>query len=146
LTARTIEEQIDNNILTDRLLMTLSGFFGALALLLAAIGLYGVVSYAVTRRTREIGIRMALGAERGSVVRLVARYAIGLVLAGTAIGVPAAMVLTRLVQSFLFGVKAEDAGTMAGGSLVLLLAAGLASLAPTLRATRVDPMTALRHD
>jgi predicted permease len=146
LTARTIEQQIDNNILEDRLLMTLTGFFGSLALLLAAVGLYGVISYTVTRRTREIGIRMALGAERGSVVWLVARYALGLVLFGGAIGLPAAFGLTRLVLSFLFGVNPQEAGTMLAGSLALVLVAGLASLAPTLRATQVDPMVALRHD
>jgi ABC-type antimicrobial peptide transport system permease subunit len=89
---------------------------------------------------------MALGAERGSVVSLVARYALGLVLFGGAIGIPAAFGLTRLVQSFLFGVKPQDARTMVAGSLALVLVAALASLAPTLRATRVDPMVALRHD
>ena len=87
LTARTIEQQIDSDIPEDRLLMTLSGFFGGLALLLAAVGLYGVISYAVGRRTREIGIRMALGAERQSVDWLVTRYAVGLVLLGQALGV-----------------------------------------------------------
>ena len=146
LATRTIEQQIDNNVLEDRLLTTLSGFFGGLALLLAAVGLYGVISYAVTRRTREIGIRMALGAERSSVVWLVARYAAGLVLAGAAIGVPAALALSRLVKTFLYGISAQDPAAIAAATATLLLAAGVASLLPALRATKVDPMTALRHE
>src|SRR5262249_27967991 len=97
LSLRTIEKQIDNNIMTDPLMTTLSGCYGALALLLAAVGLYGVISYSVTRRTREIGIRMALGAEQGSVVWLVGRHAVALVLAGAAMGIPAALALSKLV-------------------------------------------------
>jgi predicted permease len=146
LSARSIEQEIDNNILVDRLLTTLSGFFGAMALLLAAVGLYGVISYAVTRRTREIGVRMALGAERGSVIWLVSRYAAALVLAGAAIGVPAALALSRLVKAFLFGITAQDPLTVAGSTLTLLAAAALASFVPTWRATRVDPMVTLRHE
>ena len=146
LSSRSIEQEVDNNILVDRLLTTLSGFFGGLALLLAAVGLYGVISYAVTRRTREIGLRMALGAERSSVIWLVARYATLLVLAGAAIGVPASLALSRLVKAFLFGVTAQDPFTIAGATLTLVLAATLAALLPTWRATRVDPMVALRHE
>ena len=146
MATRTIEQQIDNNVLEDRLLTTLSGFFGGLALLLAAVGLYGVISYAVTRRTREIGIRMALGAERSSVVWLVARYAAGVVLVGAAIGVPAALALSRLVKTFLYGISAQDPTAIVVATATLLLAAGVASLLPALRATKVDPMTALRHE
>jgi predicted permease len=143
---RTIEEFLDNNILVDRLLATLSGFFGLLALLLAAVGLYGVISYAVTRRTREIGVRMALGAERRSVLWLVARYAGGLVLAGAAIGIPAALALSKFVKSFLFGIGAQDAMAIAGATATLLVAAAVAAFVPARRATNVDPIVALRHE
>jgi predicted permease len=143
---RTIEEFIDNNILVDRLLATLSGFFGLLALLLAAVGLYGVISYAVTRRTREIGVRMALGAERGSVLWLVARYAGGLVLAGAAIGIPAALALSKYVKSFLFGIGAQDTMAITGATVTLLVATAVAAFVPARRATNVDPIVALRHE
>jgi predicted permease len=146
LSFRTIEQQIDNNIMEDRLMTTLSGFFGALALLLAAVGLYGVISYSVTRRTREIGIRMALGAERGSVVWLVGRHAAALVLIGAAIGIPAALSLSKLVKSFLYGIKPQDTTAIVASLLALLLVAAVASAVPARRATRVDPMEALRQD
>jgi predicted permease len=146
LSTRTIEKYIDNNIVEDRLLTTISSFFGGLALLLAAVGLYGVISYAVTRRTREIGVRMALGAERSSVLWLVTRYSAGLVLAGAAIGIPAALLLSRFVKAFLFGVGAQDATAIAGATLTLLGAAAVASFVPARRATRVDPIVALRQE
>jgi ABC-type antimicrobial peptide transport system permease subunit len=146
LSTRTIEQEIDNNILVDRLLTTLSGFFAVLALLLAAVGLYGVISYAVTRRTREFGLRMALGAERSSVIWLVARYTAVLVLSGAAIGVPTALALSKLVKSFLFGITAQDPTAIVAATLTLIFAGALASFVPTWRATRVDPMVALRHE
>jgi predicted permease len=146
LSTHTMQQQIDDNILQERLLTTLSSFFGGLALLLAAVGLYGVVSYSVTRRTREIGIRMALGAERAQVVRLVARQAFALALLGAVIGVPSALALARVVKSFLFGITAQDPLAIVLATLTLAAAAALASLVPALRAARVDPMTALRHD
>jgi predicted permease len=146
LAVRTIEDYVDNNLLVDRLLATLSGFFGLLALLLAAVGLYGVVSYAVTRRTREIGVRMALGAERVSVLWLVARYAGGLVLAGAAIGIPAALALSKYVKSFLFGIGPQDGMAIAGATATLLVAAAVAAFLPARRATNVDPIVALRHE
>jgi predicted permease len=146
LATRTIEDYVDNNLLIDRLLATLSGFFGLLALLLAAVGLYGVISYSVTRRTREIGVRMALGAERRSVLWLVARYAGGLVLAGAAIGIPAALALSKFVKTFLFGIGAQDSLAIAGATVTLLAAAALAAFVPARRATNVDPIVALRHE
>ena len=146
LNSRTIEQQIDNNILEDRLIATLSSFFGVLALLLAGVGLYGVISYAVTRRTREIGIRMALGAERPTVVWLVVRDAALLVIAGAAIGIPSALAVTRLVKAFLYGISAQDPVTMVIGTAVLAGVAVIASLAPAWRATRVDPVIALRYE
>ena len=114
-----------------------------LALLLAAVGLYGVMSYAVTRRTREIGVRMALGAERRSVMWLVTRYSAGLVLAGAAIGIPAALALSQFVKTFLFGVGAQDAMAIVGATVTLMAAAALASFVPARRATNVDPIVAL---
>ena len=146
MSMRTIEQQIDNNIMEDRLMTTLSGFFGVLALLLAAVGLYGVISYAVTRRTREIGIRMALGAERGSVVWLVGRHAAALVLIGAAIGIPAALALSKLVKTFLYGIQPQDMTAILASLAVLFLVAAVASAIPARRATRVDPMVALRQD
>ena len=146
LNLRSIEQQIDNNILEDRLLTTLSGFLGGLALLLAAVGLYGVVSFAVTRRTREIGIRMALGAERPSVVWLVGRYAAALVICGALIGVPTALLLSKMLKSFLFGIAPQDPAAIIGAVLTLAAAAALACYVPAMRATKVDPMVALRHD
>ncbi len=146
IASRTIEDYLDNNLLIDRLLATLSGFFGLLALLLAAVGLYGVISYAVTRRTREIGVRMALGAERGSVLWLVARYAGGLVLAGAVIGIPAALALSKFVKSFLFGIGAQDTLAIVGATATLLVAAAVAAFLPARRATNVDPIVALRHE
>jgi ABC-type antimicrobial peptide transport system permease subunit len=139
-----MEEQIDEDILEDRLIATLSSFFGVMALLLAAVGLYGVISYAVTRRTREIGIRMALGAPRSAVLRLVIRDAGLLITAGAIIGIPSALALTRLVKSFLYGISAQDPVTIIAGTTVLAAAALLACFVPARRATKVDPMAALR--
>ncbi len=146
LNSRTIEQQIDNNILEDRLIATLSSFFGALALLLAGVGLYGVISYTVTRRTREIGIRMALGAERPAVVWLIVRDAALLVLMGAAIGIPSALAITRLVKAFLYGISPQDPVTMVIGTAVLAGVAAIASLVPARRATKVDPVIALRYE
>ena len=144
MSARTMQQQIDNNILEDRFIATICGFFGSLALLLAAVGLYGVISYAVTRRRREIGIRMALGAPRAAVLRLVIRDAGLLIAAGAAVGIPSALGVTRLVKSFLYGIDAQDPATIMMGTAVLVAAAALACLIPARRATNVDPMSALR--
>jgi ABC-type antimicrobial peptide transport system permease subunit len=105
-----------------------------------------VISYSVTRRTREIGVRMALGAERRSVLWLVARYAGGLVLVGAAIGIPAALALSRFVKTFLFGIGPQDAMAIAGATVTLLAAAAVAAFLPARRATNVDPIVALRHE
>lgn len=146
LSVRSMHQEIDNDILVDRLIATLSSFFGLLALLLAGVGLYGVISYGVTRRTREIGIRMALGAQRGSVLWLVMRRAAGFLLIGAAIGVPAALFATRLVKSLLYGISAQDPITIVMATVVLGAVAALASFLPARRATKVDPMVALRHE
>lgn len=146
LASRTMQEQIDNNVVVERLIATLSSFFGVLALLLVGVGLYGVISYTVSRRTREIGIRMALGAQRSSVLWLVLRDAALLLVCGAAIGIPSALLLTRLIRVFLYGVTAQDPLTLAAGFAILVLVAALASLLPARRATRVQPTTALRYE
>ena len=146
LRARTMEEQVDVDIVQERLMATLAGFFGALALLLASVGLYGVISYLVTRRTREIGIRLALGAPRASVLRLVMTDAAVLVGVGAAIGIGAAIGLSRLVGSLLYGISPQDPATVAAGVAVLLLVATLAVLAPVRRALRIHPSEALRYE
>ncbi len=146
LYARTIEQQIDNNLLQERLIATLAGFFGAVALGLASVGLYGVMAHLVTRRTREIGIRMALGAAHSTVLWLVLREALALVALGTLIGIPAALALTRFAESFLFGVAARDAWSAGGATLVLGAVALVASYLPARRASRLDPNRALRYE
>jgi len=128
----------------DRLAAWLAGIFGLLAALLAAIGLYGVIAYSVARRTREIGVRMALGAGRGHVLSLVLREVLALVGVGVAVGVPAALALTRLARSMLYGVEPHDPATLSGAVLLMAGFAALAGYPPARRAARVDPMVALR--
>jgi predicted permease len=142
----TLSEQFDNNIAQERMLTTLCSFFGALALLLAAVGLYGVMAQSVARRVREIGIRMALGAQGAEVLWLVLREVILMVGIGALIGLPAAFALTRLVTTYLFGLTPQDPLSIAGSVSVLLAITALAGLIPARRATRVDPMIALRYE
>jgi ABC-type antimicrobial peptide transport system permease subunit len=144
LNDRTLERQIDNKIIQECLITTLSSFFGLLALLLAGVGLYGVLSYSVTCRTREIGVRMALGARRSAVLRLIARDAAILVVTGTAIGIPVSLAVTQLARSFLYGISPQDPATILLSSLILLATSSLAALVPALRAMKVDPMVFLR--
>lgn len=143
---RTTEEQIDNLLTTERLIASLSAVFGFLATLLAVIGLYGVMAYAVSRRTREIGIRMALGAEQGRVIWMVMREALLLVGLGIVVGVPAAWGLSRFIESQLFGLKGHDPITMALAAIGLGVVASLAGYLPAWRASRVDPLHALRYE
>jgi putative ABC transport system permease protein len=124
----------------------LVGSFAVLALLLAAVGIYGVVSYAVTQRTPEIGVRMALGASRGAVVGMVVGQGMRFVLAGIALGLAASYELTGLLKGFLFDVKATDALTFGIAPVVLLLVALAANFGPARRAARVDPVVALRYE
>ena len=142
----TMEQQFDNRISQERLITTLCGFFGTLALLLAALGLYGVMAHAVTRRVREIGIRMALGAHAGEVMWLVLRETALLIGIGALVGLPAAFAATRLVASFLYGLTPQDPWSIAGATLVLALITALAGYIPARRAAKVDPMVALRYE
>jgi len=142
----TLSTQIDESLTRERLLATLSGFFGALALLLATIGLYGVMSYNVARRRNEIGIRMALGAEQRRVLTMVLREVAILIAAGLIIGIAAALTTTRLIESFLYGIKSTDPLTLCLAAGVLALVAAIAGYLPARRASRLDPMTALREE
>ncbi len=141
---RTQEEQIRASLGMERLFAALVGSFGLTAALLAAIGLYGVMAYAVSRRTAEIGLRLALGARAGSVQWMVLRDSLRMVVVGMAIGIPAAFALSRLVRSLLFGVSPGDPGTYVASGLLMLAVAALAAWLPARRAASVDPMRALR--
>jgi predicted permease len=143
---RTMDHQIDQSLLNDRLIATLSTAFGVLATLLAVIGLYGVMAYTVARRTREIGVRMALGAVAGDVVWLVMREVLALVGSGLALGLIASWGLSRLVSSQLYGVAGSDPMTIAGACVVLASVAALAGYIPARRATSVNPVLALRYE
>jgi predicted permease len=141
---RTVEEQVDRSLNTEHILATLSGGFSALALLLSVVGLYGVMSFVVTQRTREIGIRLALGARRWSAIWLVVGDALTMILAGTGIGLLFVLVLGRLVESQLYDVKPSDPAAIAVAILVLCLAGLGAALIPAHRASGVNPTEALR--
>ncbi len=143
---KTMEVQVDESLFVERMVAVLSVAFGALATLLAAIGLYGVMSYAVTRRTREIGIRMALGAERGTVMWLVLKDVAIMTAAGITGGLAVALWLTRQVQSQLFGLAPNDPATLAAASVLLALVAIAAGYVPARRATTIDPLVSLRSE
>lgn len=143
---RTESQQLDRQVFVERLVARLSGFFGALALLLACIGLYGLVSYEVARRTREIGIRSALGAARRDVLRLVLAEGMRLALVGAGLGITLALVVTRLAKEMLFGVNAADPLTFVLVTLLLFSVTLLACFVPARRAMRVDPVVALRYE
>jgi predicted permease len=143
---RTMEQVISEGLARENFNMLLLSIFAAIALLLAAIGIYGVMSYAVERRTHEIGIRMALGAGRRETLRLVIGQGMRLAAAGVAIGLAAAFGLTRLLSSLLFGIRPTDLFTFIVVPAVLCFVAFLATYIPALRATRVDPVIALRYE
>jgi putative ABC transport system permease protein len=143
---QTMEQVLSASVTDWRFRTILLGSFGALAVFIAAIGIYGVISYSVAQRTHEMGVRMALGAARGDVMRLVVGQGLRLALAGIAIGLVGATALTRFLASLLFGVKPTDPLTFVGVSLALAVVAVLASYLPARRATRVDPIVALRYE
>jgi predicted permease len=143
---KTMRAQIGESLFVERMVALLSGAFGLLATVLAAIGLYGVMSYAVAMRTREIGLRVALGADRSQVLRLVLREVAVLAVLGVGLGLPGGYGLGRLIESQLFGLSSRDPLTFGAATLALLATAFAAGLVPALRAARVDPMTALRYE
>jgi putative ABC transport system permease protein len=146
LHVKTLNEYVEDSIADTRFQTILLGSFGALAFVLTAVGLYDVVSYTVAHRTREIGVRLALGADRDSILAMIIKG--GVVLAGTgiAIGLVAALVLTRLIASLLYGVSPSDPLTFTGIAIVLMTVAVIASYLPPRRAAKVDPMVALRYE
>jgi len=143
---RTLAEQVDNTLVQQKLTARLSTFFGLLALLLASIGIYGVLSYAVAQRTSEVGLRMALGAQRGTVVWMVMRDVLMLVAGGLLIGVPVALALQREASSMLFGLGNVDAPSLSAALLILAAVAAFAAYLPARRASLVNPTVALRYE
>lgn len=145
----SFETLTGDEAMKDRLTAILSNFFGLLAVSLVCVGLYGLMSYTVARRTGEIGIRMALGAEGGRVRWMMLREALVMAGAGIAIGVPCALVLAKMLsslQDMLFGLKPNDPATVAATAVLLLVVAAVAGFLPAQRATRIEPMNALRHE
>jgi predicted permease len=141
---RTMKDVVDASLVQERFIAQIAGAFSLFALLLACVGLYGVMSYAVTRRTNEIGVRMALGARGADVIRMVMKETILLVAAGMAIGLGAALATTRLISTLLFDLTPNDPATIAAAGLLMIVVAALAGYLPARRASRVDPLTALR--
>jgi ABC-type antimicrobial peptide transport system permease subunit len=146
MNVRTLRQQVDRTLTQDRLLAILASAFGLAALLLVAVGLYGVIAQWAAQRTREIGVRMALGATSARVRWMVLRQALLLVIAGLAIGIPATLATSRLLEGILFGIRPMDATTVASAALALLAVATLAAYVPAHRASRVPPMTVLRYE
>ena len=143
---RPLEDIVDDNNAPRRLSVMLIGSFAVLALLLAGVGVYGVMAYVVTQRRNEIGIRMALGANQGNIFQMVLRQGLRLALAGVAIGLVGALVLTRAISGLLFEVSALDGQTFVLGAATLSAMVLLACYLPARRATRVDPLVALRYE
>jgi predicted permease len=143
---RTVEDQLDQSLLNERLLAMLAGAFAGLAILLALVGVYGVMSFVVSQRTREIGIRVALGATRGRAISLILRDTVAMLGSGVALALPAVWGLGRLIESQLFGIRAMDGPTIIGAALLVAVGALCASALPVRRATAISPLQALRHD
>jgi ABC-type antimicrobial peptide transport system permease subunit len=145
-TPQTYEETVNQTTLNERMMATLGGFFGLLALIVACLGIFGIMTFQVSRRINEIGVRMALGATRGSIVTLVLREVAVLLLPGCAVGAIAAAGLTRFANSLLFGVTPTDPTAFALAACALASSTLAAGYLPARRAARVEPMTALRCD
>jgi macrolide transport system ATP-binding/permease protein len=143
---RTFGNQLAGNFNTERLVARLTGLYGLLAVALASIGLYGVMSYFVARRTSEIGIRMALGATRQSVVNMVMRGALWQILIGLVLGIPASLYVGYLMKALLYGVDSYNLTALAGAPIILLIFATAAAFLPALRAASIEPMRALRTE
>jgi ABC-type antimicrobial peptide transport system permease subunit len=143
---KTLEAQLDETLLTDRLIALLAGGFGLLATVLASIGLYGVMAFVVARRRKEIGIRLALGAEPWLVIWLVMKEVLLLLTIGLAVGIPAAMALGQFVSSQLYGIEPRDPAIAIATVLLLTTVSGLAGLLPAHRASRISPLLAIRYE
>jgi predicted permease len=143
---KTVESQLDETLLTDRLIAMLSAGFGLVATLLASVGLYGVMAFVVAQRKKELGIRLALGAQPGVVIWMVMREVMLLLVVGLAVGIPAGLGLGKYVASQLYGIQATDAFTASSAIVVLALVSAAAGLIPAQRASRIDPMLALRTE
>jgi len=143
---QTLNETVSASLAQRRFSMEMVGLFALTALLLAALGIYGVISYLVSERTHEIGIRLALGASRSNILRIVLRQGLGLAIVGAAVGLVCALIVSHLMASLLYGVRPTDPGTFAGVTLLLMGVALLACYVPAHRAMRVDPMVALRYE
>jgi ABC-type antimicrobial peptide transport system permease subunit len=141
-----VRQLVDESLLEERLLSILASLFGGLALLLAAVGLYGVVSFAVIRRTPEIGVRIAMGARPGAVLWMILRNTMGLAATGLALGIPLVFLAKKYIESELFGLHAEDPLAIAAATLVLTCVVLAAGLWPALRASRLDPTVCLRQE
>jgi putative ABC transport system permease protein len=143
---KTMDQVLSDSLARRRIYMALLGMFAGAALLLAAVGIYGVMSYTVNQRVHEIGLRLALGAERADVLRLILSEGTKIAFVGTAIGIAVALALTRLMTSLLYGVTATDPATLLAVAALPVLVAVVACYIPARRAVRVDPMVALRHE
>jgi ABC-type antimicrobial peptide transport system permease subunit len=146
LNMETIDESLEDLVSQDRLLSALAGFFGIVAAALACLGLYGVISYATARRTNEIGIRLALGATRIGVLKMVLYESLWLAVVGVVLGIPAALAVLRAIAATLFGASTTTPLAIGGAALLLLAVASCAGFVPARRAASVDPMTALRYE
>ena len=142
----TVDQWLDYALLRERLTAGLSTFAGVLTVVLACIGIYGLLAYAVTARVREIGVRLALGATRATIVRMIVRDGLAVAVPGIVIGVPCALAAARLVRSQLYGIAPNDLPTIIGAAAIFVLTSLIASLLPALRASKIDPMVALRED
>jgi putative ABC transport system permease protein len=143
---KTLNQRVSDATAVSRSLTVLFGAFALLAVVLGSVGIYGIVSYAVTQRTQEIGVRMALGAQARDILQLILKHGVVLVLTGVAIGVAGALALTRFLSTLLFGITPTDTLTFVVVSAIFFLIAMIASLIPARRATKVDPLIALRYE